>query len=238
MRLQPRLVKEIDPAQQFHPKFKLTVETPPRRNPTAVLILAPMYGVAYVIIPTEFASLQSVIDASLAPLQRGGRDKFPRELLAFDDVTNELRRLHCQPIGLKSRGTSVTLQGAELPISGDLDFDALSDFLQSTGAASWRGRLADIEPDFDAFAGRFTTWKRRDPEAGGYGQWLNPLGRWDWWELGGRFDGLVSGHPRRPIPPETKAFLTAPEDASFNETATAAYERFHNMAIAGIAYHF
>ena len=27
-------------------------------------------------------------------------------------------------------------------------------------------------------------------------QWLNPLGRWDWWELGGRFDGLVSGEKR------------------------------------------
>jgi hypothetical protein len=156
-----------------------------------------MYGVAYVIIPTDFASLQSVLDATLAPYRRGGPDEFPREALAFDDVTNELRRLHRQPIGLKLRGTSVTLESAELPISADLDFDALSDFLQSTGAASWSGRLADIEPDFDSFARRFTTWRRRDPEAGGYGQWLNPLGRWDWWELGGRFDGLVSGHPRR-----------------------------------------
>ena len=136
-----------------------------------------MYGVAYVIIPTDFASLQSILDATLAPFRRGGPDEFPREALAFDDVTNELRRLHYQPIGLKSRGTSVTLQGAELPISGDLDFDALSDFLQSTGAGSWSGCLADIEPDFDAFAHRFTTWKQRDPEAGEYGQWLNPLGR-------------------------------------------------------------
>ena len=46
-------------------------------------------------------------------------------------------------------------------------------------------------------ARRLTNWKRRDPVARGYGQWLNPLGRWDWWELGGRFDGHVSGQPRR-----------------------------------------
>jgi hypothetical protein len=58
------------------------------------------------------------------------------------------------------------------------------------------GRLADIEPDFDAFAARLTKWKARDPDAGSYGQWLNPLGRWDWRELGGRFDGAISGHPK------------------------------------------
>jgi hypothetical protein len=42
----------------------------------------------------------------------------------------------------------------------------------------------------------------------------------------------------RPIPAQTKAYLTVPDDASFNETATAAYDRFHDMAVAGIAYHF
>jgi hypothetical protein len=181
--------------------------------------------------------------------------------------------------------------------------------------------LADVEPDLDAFAARFTQWKRRDPTAGGYGQWLNELGRWDWWELGGRFDGLVSGEKRagagpesmissgpnkgrdllggviralgakpseaeaeiaanvdlvsalldaarrgaehafptavvlpvgacadecrwfdslgwRPIPPETKALLSVPDDATFKETATAAWERCEAMAVAGVAYHF
>jgi len=182
-------------------------------------------------------------------------------------------------------------------------------------------RLADVEPDLDSFAARFTQWKRRDPDAGGYGQWLNPLGMWDWWELGGRFDGLVSGERRagagaesmissgpnkgrdllggvaralggepseveaeiaanvdlvsglleaarrgeehafptavvlpvgacapafrwfdalgwRPIPPEIKALLSVPDDASFKETVVAAWEHFEEMAVAGVAYHF
>jgi hypothetical protein len=67
---------------------------------------------------------------------------------------------------------------------------------RSSGATTWSGRLADIEPDFDAFAARFTKWKARDPDADGYGQSFNPPGRWDWWELWGRFDGAISGHPR------------------------------------------
>jgi vancomycin resistance protein VanW len=165
------------------------------------------------------------------------------------------------------------------------------------------------------------TRKQRDLKAGRFGRWLNPLGRWDWWELGGRFDGLVTGQKRsgsgsesmissgpdrgrdliggvvrafggeptefeaeieanidlvssllhaarrkeahafptavvlpvsacksefrwldslgwRPIPEETKAILSLPDDATFEETATAAYEIHAETAVAGIAYHF
>lgn len=281
-----------------------------------------MYGVAYVIIPLEFSSLQSVLDELLAPFQRGGVDDFPRAQLAFDDVTEALKRLHAEAITLKSEreGADVTIVGGGA-MAGDLEFGALREFLRSTGARTWSGRLAEVEPDLDAFARRFTSWKQRDSDAGGYGQWLNPLGRWDWWELGGRFDGLVSGQPRagagsssmissgpnrgrdlldgvaraldakpsefeaeiaanvdlasalldaarrgeehafptavilpvdagparlrwfdalcwRPIPAETKTFLRVADDASFQETATAAWERHADMAVAGCAYHF
>ena len=37
----------------------------------------------------------------------------------------------------------------------------------------------------------------RHPGTGGYGRWLNPLGRWDWWDLGGRFDGRIMGERGR-----------------------------------------
>lgn len=42
----------------------------------------------------------------------------------------------------------------------------------------------------------------------------------------------------RPTPSETKALLSAPEDADFKEVAVAAYERFNTMAAAGVAFHF
>lgn len=279
-----------------------------------------MYGIAYVIIPTEFASLQGVLDEALAPFRRGGVGDLPHEPLAFDDVTEELRRLHRLPVTLTLEDGRVVLQTRALDI-GDFDFVALHAFLVATDATSWTGRLSDVEPDFDAFVLRFTTWKTRDAQADGYGTWLNPLGRWDWWELGGRFDGLVSGQRRtgtgsesmissgpsggrdllggvvralggkpseieaeiaanidivsalleaarrgeehafptavvlpvdacesafrwfdalgwRPIPAETKAFLSVPADASFKKVATAAYQCHAHMAVAGIAYHF
>ena len=280
-----------------------------------------MYGIAYVIIPTEFESLQAALDEALAPFRRGGPDEFPREALAFDDVTDELRQLHRLPITLEAKGAGVVLQSNNSASAGDFDFAALAEFLGATGAPLWSGRFADVEPDLDAFARRFTRWKERDARAGGYGRWLNPLGRWDWWELGGRFDGLVSGQRRpgagadsmissgpnrgrdliggvarafggkpseveaeiaanvdlvsalleaarrgeehafptaillpvgacapesrwfdalgwRPIASETKTLLSVPADATFEESATAAYERWADMAVAGVAYHF
>lgn len=280
-----------------------------------------MYGLAYVIIPAEFASLQSVLDEALAPFRRGGAGDFPREKLAFDDVTNALRRMHEARFDFRIEGGGVVISGHDPALTYDLDSTGIRAFLDNAGVASWSGRLAEIEPDLDTFAARFTKWKARDPDAGGYGQWLNPLGRWDWWELGGRFDGVISGHPRpgagnecmissgansgrdllgglaralggkpseveaeieanvelvstlleaarrgedrafptaivlpvgacadefrwldavgwRPVPRGTKAVLSVPEDASFKETAVAAYERFHTKAAAAVAFHF
>jgi hypothetical protein len=38
----------------------------------------------------------------------------------------------------------------------------------------------------------------------GFGFWHNALGRWDWWELGGRFNGVIVRQPRRDNRPRTE----------------------------------
>jgi hypothetical protein len=60
----------------------------------------------------------------------------------------------------------------------------------------FEGTFAEIEPDFDAFVRGFTVFDRPDPSTLRYGRWLNPVGYWDWWELGGRFNGAITGEPR------------------------------------------
>ncbi len=100
-----------------------------------------MYGIAYVIIPTEFESLQAALDEALAPFRRGGLDEFPREALAFDDVTGELRQLHRLPITLEAKGAGVVLQSNDSASADDFDFAALAEFLAATGAPSWSGRF-------------------------------------------------------------------------------------------------
>jgi hypothetical protein len=58
-----------------------------------------------------------------------------------------------------------------------------------------------LEPDIGRFFDRFVTGLERQqasvPGAARFGRRLNPLGRWDWWDLGGRFDGRILGERRR-----------------------------------------
>jgi hypothetical protein len=68
--------------------------------------------------------------------------------------------------------------------------------MRRRGVQRWSVCFADAM-DLEAFHTGFTTRLERHPVTGGYGRWLNPLGRWDWWDLGGRFDGRIIGERAR-----------------------------------------
>jgi hypothetical protein len=159
------------------------------------VVIEPMYGLAYVIIPVNFASLQQELDRTLAPFMRGSDNNFPREKLAFDDATDELMRLHRAKFRYASdRSVIWPLHGGGP--SFELDLAKLSDHMSACGLESFEGTFNELEPDFDAFVRRFTSHDARDPSTSRYGRWLNPIGYWDWWELGGRFSGAITGDPR------------------------------------------
>ncbi len=147
-----------------------------------------MYGIAYVILPTEFASLQAVLDEALAPFRRGGPDDFPREKFAFDDVADALKRLHAEATTLKSARDGL-----------------VSALLEAARRSEEHAFPTAVVLPVGACADAF--------------RWFDVLG----W---------------RPIPTETKAFLPAPDDATFEEVTSAAWERFSDTAVAGVAYHF
>jgi hypothetical protein len=155
-----------------------------------------MYGLAYVIIPAQFESLQAELDRTLAPFQRGGEDVFPRERLAFRDATEGLGLLHGARFRYNPDGKIEWLAGDAMR-SYDLELTALAEHLKACRLDNFEGTFAEIEPDFDTFVQRFTRFARVDATTGRYGRWLNPIGYWDWWELGGRFNGAITGE-RRP----------------------------------------
>jgi hypothetical protein len=155
-----------------------------------------MYGLAYVLVPSRFVSLQSELDRTLAPFRRGGDDAFPRAKLAFDDAADTLARLHHVKFRHHSDG-SLSWLDSDAALSFDLRLSRLSEHMAACRLDAFEGTFAEIEPDFDAFVRRFTDFARRDPATSRYGRWLNPIGYWDWWELGGRFNGAITGD-RRP----------------------------------------
>jgi hypothetical protein len=154
-----------------------------------------MYALAYVLIPQIFASLQAELDRTFAPFMGGGDESFPRAKLAFNDETDAVGRLHRTSFRYNSNG-SITWRSGDVP-SYNLSYDRLREHMAACRLEIFEGTFAEIEPDFDAFVRRFTSYAAPDPTTSRYGRWLNPIGHWDWWELGGRFSGTITGE-RRP----------------------------------------
>jgi hypothetical protein len=156
-----------------------------------------MYGLAHVILNQKHSSLQDELDATLAAFKRGDDKDFPREKLAFDNETPYLERLHRCHVRASADGSISWPADFDFAVSFELDPRKLNEHLAACRLEIFEGQLNELEPDFEAFVRRFTKFNSRDPDTGLYGRWLNPLGMWDWWELGGRFNGMITGE-RRP----------------------------------------
>lgn len=156
-----------------------------------------MFAPAYVILPFSPTPPAEALRLSLAPFERGGRGDLPDDALAFHDETEHVRAVHRATYTFTQKGKG----GLEIRSDVDtfiLDLDPVRQEMARRGVESWTVRFADEEPVLDAFASRFVRRLERHPITGGYGRWLNPLGQWDWWDLGGRFDGRIQGERRRP----------------------------------------
>ena len=148
------------------------------------------------MLPFSDNAPADVIRGSLAPFQRGQRGDLPEDWLNFHDETEVLRRAHETPFIFIDQGTrGLQIQGG-VDVHWYLDTRQVRDEMQRRKLPLWRVRFAD-EMDLDIFFDRFVRDLERDPVTGRYGRWLNSLGRWDWWDLGGRFDGFIIGDPKR-----------------------------------------
>jgi hypothetical protein len=154
-------------------------------------VVEEMYGLAYVLVPSRFVSLQSELDQTLARFRRGGDDAFPRAKLAFDDAMDGLRRLHRTKFRFNSDGSVRWLDHDDAASSFNLNFSKLSEHMAACRLGKFEGTFAELEPDFDAFVRRFTRFDQRDPDTSRYGRWLNPVGHWDWWGA----DQIISSGP-------------------------------------------
>lgn len=154
-----------------------------------------MFGIVHVLLPISDRSPAEAIRASLVPFQRGGRGDLPEEWLTFHDETEHTRALHGARWVFTEEGEGgLRVEGGD---SWYLDFRAIRAEMARCGLRRWAVRFCDVEPDLAAFVGRYVRELERHPVTGGHGRWLNPLGRWDRWDLGGRFDGRIAGERRR-----------------------------------------
>lgn len=147
-----------------------------------------MFSLAYVILPFVETSPADAIRASLARFERGGRGDVPDAWLRFHDETAHIEDLYrARLVFTKSQG--LRIEGGD---SLYLDKATVLAEMDRRGLERWAVVFADIEPTIADFARRYVRYLEQHPVTGGFGQWLNPLGRWDWWDLGGRYNGVIT----------------------------------------------
>lgn len=156
-----------------------------------------MFSLAYVLLPFSDTPPAEAIRAALARFQRGGRGDVPDGWLVFHDETEEVRKEHEAPLVLtETDGGGLLIEGSSGSGLWHLDTGRLRDEMRRRGLRRWNVRFSD-EMGLDEFVEQFCGLRlERHPGTGSFGRWLNPLGRWDWWELGGRFDGRIVGERR------------------------------------------
>jgi len=160
-----------------------------------------MFCVAYVILPFSNSPPADAIRLSLAPFQLGGRrEKIPGGWLAFHDDTEGLRMDHESAFTFVDEGKlGLRIEGGDGQLRC-IHEGRVQDEMCRRGLQSWHVRFADIM-DRESFLDRFTRGMERGPMPGTYGYWSNPFGRWDFWALGGRFDGYITGQAESGMPP-------------------------------------
>lgn len=135
------------------------------------------------------------VERLLAPFQENNNGDCPDEYLAFNDTEDENRREY------ESGGTSyvVTADGQRrLPWDEAFRVPGPIGIGHGTHAdppGSSRLHIPYRET-FATFENYMADWcgQVRDRRMGKYGYWENPNAKWDWWSIGGRWTGYLTGH--------------------------------------------
>jgi hypothetical protein len=113
--------------------------------------------------------------------------------LSFDDETEALLEDYEAQLTITTQGNGgMQIEGGPIWY---LSTTKVLDEMRRLGLRSWSVRFANMM-DINEFYDRFSRGIERHPNTSAFGRWLNPLGRWDWWDLGGRFDGHIIGDQR------------------------------------------
>lgn len=135
------------------------------------------------------------VEAALAPFREKDGDNLPREWLAFVDREDEYR----QKYENESTEKIVTPDGRLLdPWDERFKVKKEGSLFPETEIPEHLERrkvpYRELYPTFEAY---MEDWcgEERDVRTGRYGYWHNPKGKWDWYQIGGRWNGSLALKP-------------------------------------------
>lgn len=140
--------------------------------------------------------IEEAVRAMLLPYQENNNGDCPREFMEFNDVTEEYKKEWAE-----KTVECVKLSNGELVFKWDnrfkkakdpdnKDFFAEKEFVLPEGAVVVEVPLNEYYNDFEEFVRKWHG-TRFNEEKQAYGYWENPNAKWDWYQVGGRWTGLL-----------------------------------------------
>ena len=138
-------------------------------------------------------------EAALAPFQENNMGDCPREYMAFHDLEDEYRlEYDSESRGMKRLpdGRLVSPYDSAFKVGGSkYGFSSSDTYTFPDGTQDVEVPFKELYPTIEAFAADWHGTKERDPEKGRFGYWENPNKKWDWYQVGGRWSGLLKLKP-------------------------------------------
>lgn len=145
-----------------------------------------------------FTEENQTIEELLAPYQENNMEDCPAEYLQFYCVEEEYRDKY-ENDGVEMvktpDGRLLYPWDDEFKENGQIGYSGVNHkVIQEKGCGKVFVKHKDFYPDFESFMADWAGYSK-DPETGKYGYWENPNAKWDWYQVGGRYSGMLKLKP-------------------------------------------
>jgi hypothetical protein len=136
------------------------------------------------------------LEQMLAPYQENNMGDCPEEYLEFEDIEDEYREKYQTETTERVRMSD----GKLLSPYDDQFKRKKDDFINNEyDVPEFLERrkvpFTELYGTFEEFMSDYVGDEHPDPKTGRYGYWRNPNTKWDWWQLGGRWNGRLPVKP-------------------------------------------
>lgn len=138
------------------------------------------------------------LKAALAPFQENNMEDCPEQYLEFHPEDEEARRKEWFEVSirqLQNQATGETCSPYDEQFRNPAGFLASPQYVVPEGWVEIEVPLSTVYSTFEQFMDDYHGLSQRDPRTGQYGYWENPNKKWDWWVLGGRWQGELRLRP-------------------------------------------
>jgi hypothetical protein len=137
-------------------------------------------------------------EAALAPFQENNMGDCPAQYLKFHDSEDEYLKRYNEETRSMVRlpdGRLVSKYDRDFKVGGSFGISSDDKYVFPDGSVHVEVPHKEQYATFEEFMNEYCGYEKRDEKTGRYGYWENPNKKWDWYQIGGRWSGLLRLKP-------------------------------------------